>query len=163
MSDVFKVVDQVIRWVSPIVAVIISLLVFIYRSKIRELENEIEDEKEARIIALSYEKEARKNDFIKEQEARLKDFDSIFKIVETNEAERKVSQKELLVMFKDGLKEEREFRTDMIIKQANQIDKIFEKIEDVLISISTLNQRLESHIDTQERICQLNHKKDNEK
>ena len=137
MDEAFKIADSVVRWSTPIIGAFITLLVFIYRSKVKELERLIEDEK---VI-------------------RIKEITHVIQEMNNYENERKLAHKDLLSMFKEGLKEERIFRTDMIIKQANQIEKIFEKIEDVLVSIGRLDQRLESHVFNQEKICKLNHDK----
>lgn len=135
MNEVLQIADQVIRWVTLVAGGFVALLIFIYRSKVKELEKLIQEEKED----------------------RAKETATIMQIINTYEEERKQAHKDLLIMFKEGLREEREFRTDMIIKQSNQIEKIFEKIEDVLVSIGRLDQRLESHVINQDKICKLNH------
>jgi len=135
MDEAFKIADSIVRWVTPIVGAFITLLVFIYRSKIKELERLIDEEKVARI----------------------KEIADVMQEMNTYENERKLAHKDLLSMFKEGLREEREFRTDMIIKQSNQIEKIFEKIEAVHVSIEKLDTRVEGHIVNQDKICKLNH------
>jgi len=137
MNEALQIADQIVRWVTPFVAGFIALLVFIYRGKVTDLEKLIETEKE-------------------ERDEEIK---KIMLIIDNYEETRKEAQKDLLGMFKEGLREEREFRTDMIIKQSNQIEKIFERIEDVLVSIGRLDQRVESHVENQEKICRLQHEK----
>lgn len=93
MNEALQIADQIIRWVTPFVAGFIALLVFIYRGKVTELEKLIETEKG-------------------ERDEEIK---KIMLIINDYEEDRKVAQKDLLGMFKEGLREEREFRTDMII------------------------------------------------
>jgi len=135
MNETIQIADQIIRWLTPIIAGFITLIVFIYRAKVNELEKMVENERAE----------------------RKKEIADLMLLVNRYEEDRKESYKDFLGMLKEGLREEREFRTDMIIKQSNQIEKIFGKIEDVLVSIGRFDQRLESHVENQEKICKLNH------
>ena len=79
-SDFFTTFGKMVRWVTPLLATIISLTVFVYRSKVKDLEKKIETEK---------------ND-------------------------RKEADKELLKIFSEETKDEKEWRDGMVGKQEKQ-------------------------------------------
>ena len=51
-SDFFATFDKIIRWATPLLLAIISLSIFIYKSKIKDIEQKIEEEREARKEAI---------------------------------------------------------------------------------------------------------------
>jgi len=129
----YDILDKIVRWVSPLVAAIAGLIIFVYRSKVRDLEEKINLEKAE----------------------REKDIADLKKLIETQSNAMREMETTILNTFKEGLREEREFRTGVSIKQAEHIEKIFEKLEDLATQFSRLDQKMLSHIDSQEKICKL--------
>lgn len=133
--DILSFADKIIKWGGIVATTLIGLLVFIYRSKIKDLEDKIATEK------LEREKE------IKAMLELIKEFRN----------DRELVEKELLVTFKEGIKEEREFRTSVMISQGGHIENIFEKLKEVSICVGRLEERLINNIANQEKICELHH------
>jgi hypothetical protein len=146
-TSVFSTIDQVVRWVTPLFAVIISLGVFIYRSKVKELEKLIQTEREERRKELLVEKEERK-EAIK----------IVSELLKCYKDERKDTDKELLQGISDAMREERQWKSELEEKQSAHIHAISSKLEDLNICINRTSEKIESYINSQERICNERHK-----
>jgi len=129
--------DQLIRYSSPLLIIIASLTIYIYRSKVKDLETKLGEEKEDREAEVKVEKDDRK--------------ESILNVV--------ALIKQIEDDVKEGIKEERNFRTEVMVKQGNQIDEINKRLEDGSVLFGKISQKLDSHMENQQTICRINHAK----
>ncbi len=135
-TDVLSMIDGILRWVTPLLAAIITLIIFIYKSKMKELEQKIEEEKEER-------KEDTKN---------------IIGLFKSYREERKDIDKELLQGFSEIIKEERNWKLNMDEKQSSQFSLISTKIENLNVCINRTAEKIENYMGSQEKICEERHK-----
>lgn len=135
-SDFFSVFDKVLRWATPLLVAIISLSIFIYKSKIKDIEQRIEEERERR-------KEA------------IKDIIDTFK---SYKEEKKNTDKELFQCVTELIKEERKWKSDMEEKQGHQASIIIDKIEDLNVCVNRTTEKIENYMYSQEKICAERHK-----
>lgn len=153
--DIFTVIDRVVAWVTPILAIVIGLAVYIYRDKTKNVEKKIADLKED----LEDEEEKFKKLLERESEERKRDIEAILLKIKDMESTFKEAVVDLQNAFKDGIKEERSFRNEILIQHSNNIEKLFSKLDEVSVKIGQIDQKLESHIENQKRICIINHNK----
>lgn len=65
--------------------------------------------------------------------------------------------RETVQSFKEGIKEERQFRNDVMLKQAQHIEQIFEALRIISGDVKSLQTKLDSNIEHQEEICKIRH------
>jgi len=145
-TEVLTVIDKIVGWITPILVAIVGLAVYIYRDKIKTLSKDVEQSEIRLEKMINTETQNRKED----TQVLLSKMNEI-------ENNHKNTVFELQHAFKEGIKEEREFRNDIMVAHSNHIEKIFGKLDDLSISIGKLGQKVESHIENQERICKINH------
>ena len=46
--EVLNIADQIIRWITPLLAIVVSLSIYIYRYRVKELKGFIDREEKAR-------------------------------------------------------------------------------------------------------------------
>lgn len=139
-QDVFDIIDRGIKWVSPFIAIIASLVVFVYRSHAKELNSKIK-ELETKI---------------KEEETdRKEDINDVKNMIETQYKLMRKMEETILTTFKEGLREERSFRSDVSLKQGDQIEKICSRLEELSRQFSRLDEKVLNHMENQEKICRF--------
>lgn len=136
-AEVLNIADQIIRWITPLLAIVVSLSIYIYRSKVKELEGRIE----------------------REEKSRKEDITNVMNAIKTSEDERKKDNAALILTFKEGIKEERSFRSEVMLRHTEHIEDIFKKLEELATLVGKIEQKLDSTIDYQEKICSINHAK----
>ena len=133
--EALRVIDQIVRWVTPLLAAAVSLAIYVYRAKVKELEREIKEEIKIRKEAIN----------------------DVLNVIKEYEEDRKQADEHLVQAFKEGIREERGFRTEVMVKQAEHIEHIFESLQELNSTLVRINQKLISHIENQEKICSINH------
>jgi len=136
MEEFFKNIDPIVRWITPFLTIIIGLVIFIYKSKVKELDQRIE----------------------KEVKDRKDDIKNVIELLKNFEEERKKSDKELIKNFSEEAKDEREWRASMVEKQQKQVNDIYDKLEDMNICINRVIEKIENYMISQEKICNERHK-----
>jgi hypothetical protein len=136
-AEVLNITDQIIRWFTPLLAIVVSLSIYIYRSKVRSLEERID----------------------KEEKARKEDITNVMNAIKSSEEERKKDNATLIATFKEGIKEERSFRSEVMLRHTEHIEDIFKKLEELANLVGKISQKLDSTIEFQEKICAINHTK----
>jgi len=147
MEKVFEVLDRIIYWLVGIGAAFGALLLYIYKSKVHDLKTDITTEKTEREKADDLLRDAIETETSK----REIDMSDIIKLI-------KDTNRETITIFKEGLIEERQFRTDVMVKQGDLIEKLFEKVEESNVKQSTILSTLTSSITHQEKMCNERHK-----
>lgn len=135
-SDFFVTFDKIVRWITPLLVAIISLSIFIYKSKVKELEQKLDEEKE------------RRKELVKEIMESFKNYKD----------EKKNADKELLQYVTDLIKEERKWKSDMEAKQGSHVSIMIDKIEDLNVCVNRTSDKIENYMYSQEKICAERHK-----
>jgi hypothetical protein len=159
MKEIFDIVDRFIYYILLVLGFIWTLLVIIYKAKVSELSKSIIAEAAARKEAIETEIKERKEAIETEIKERKEAVQEILQAIKISESNYVRSNEILLHTFKEGIKEEREFRTDVMIKQGEYIEKIFEKLEVLSTGVGQVSTQLEESVKSQERICEIRHGK----
>jgi len=160
MDKFWEILDRIIYWLVGIAAAFAALIVYIYKSKVYDLAKSVANERTAWKEAIEIERNARKEAIELEKQERKEAIQAILKAIEISEDNYKKSNETLLQTFKDGIKEERQFRTDVMIKQGEYIEKIFEKLEVLSNDVGQVATQLDESIKSQEKICAIRHQQD---
>lgn len=81
--------------------------------------------------------------------------------LETEIENREKDMRELLEAFRDGLKVEVNHITVIMSQQKESLDKLWGRVDNIDRLIGRIDEKLDSHIKNQERICKLNHNSKN--
>ena len=136
-----------IGYVTPFVIAIIGLVVFIYTFWTHRLDDKV-DKLDAKVDGeLKSCADSRKAD----DEHCERCLQNIMKSI-------KEANRETLLSFKEGIKEEREFRLGVMNRQEANIKHIFERIDEIAVTMGKLESAFEEHTKYREQICNLRHK-----
>ena len=80
-----------------------------------------------------------------------------YTIKEERQARERALEK-LLITFKEGLKYEISHLNIILTEQKNNIEKIWNRVDEMSDLISRVDEKLDSHIKNQKTICSINHK-----
>jgi len=147
MDRAFEFLDRIIYWLAGFGAIFISLLVYIYKGKVSDINKQFETEKKERATA----DDKLQGDIDIEAKNRKESIDECKKFI-------KEINRETIAIFKEGVEKERDFRSGISIKQGEMIEKLVEKMEDFNIKQNIILTTLTDSIKHQEKICNERHK-----
>jgi archaellum component FlaC len=143
MTEFLNVLDKFISW-----GIIIFGVVFFLVKVIIKLKNKADESAHDTLLRTI-------KDETKDRKESIEAVMEAVKVLETN---YKRSNEQLLQTFKEGIKEERQFRTDVMVRQQEYIEKIFERIEALSNEFGQISIHLNESIKAQEKICEIRHK-----
>ena len=136
-----------INYITPWIMVIGSLIIALYglwtrgiNKRVTDIEDSIEKEEEARL----------KRDEEAEEHCRKCKANIMDAIKEAN--------REMVATFQEGLKNERLFRIEVMKEQGANIKQIYERLDEISVSIAEIGTIIDAHIKYQKEICDLRHK-----
>lgn len=150
-QDWARILGIVSSVVTPLIGVIIGLVLYIWRHKVSDIEAKIVGIGGSHSKCLDNCDERRGKCYTKRESELTVLCGNINKV----EKDFQAADAKTIDVFREIIKEERVFTHDVMVKQAENIRELFQKVNGACVAVT----RTEGKIESIEKICGINHRK----
>lgn len=138
-SLVLNALRELSALATPIIGGVVALIVYIWNSRNREIARLAKDALDS---------------IRQEREDREKADVGIVKLIEDLDHDFRAGRKEVIDTFREGIREERQFRTDVLKHHGESIKELYNRVN----GLSREAEGLSRDIKNVEKICEKNHR-----